>query len=51
MIPADHKWFARTAVAVIVEHHLSAIDPRFPEPSDSDRAEMRVAIDALRAAG
>ncbi len=51
VIPADHKWFARAAVASIVEHHLAAIDPRVPQVSARQRAEMLAAIAALRAAG
>jgi PPK2 family polyphosphate:nucleotide phosphotransferase len=47
VIPADHKWFLRTAVAAIVVHHLSAIDPQFPPPSDRQRAEMMAAVAEL----
>jgi PPK2 family polyphosphate:nucleotide phosphotransferase len=49
VIPADHKWFMRTAVAAILVHHLEAMDPRFPKLSSADRAEMRRAVDALEA--
>jgi PPK2 family polyphosphate:nucleotide phosphotransferase len=48
VIPADHKWFLRTAVAAIVVHHLGAIDPQFPQPSDRQRAEMIAAVAELR---
>ena len=49
MIPADHKWFMRTAVAAILVHHLEAMDPRFPALSSDDRAAMREAVAALEA--
>ncbi len=49
VVPADRKWFARTAIAAIVEHHLGAMDPRFPEPSDEERAAMLAALAELRA--
>ena len=49
VIPADHKWFMRTAVAAILVHHLGAMDPRFPTLSGADRAAMREAVAALEA--
>ena len=49
VIPADHKWFMRTAVAAILVHHLEAMDPRFPTLSSADRAAMREAVAALEA--
>jgi PPK2 family polyphosphate:nucleotide phosphotransferase len=48
VIPADHKWFLRTAVASIVVHHLEAMDPRFPQPSGQELAEMEAAVAELR---
>ena len=51
VIPADHKWFLRTAVASIVADHIAAMDPRFPLPSDDDLAELREVVEALRAEG
>jgi PPK2 family polyphosphate:nucleotide phosphotransferase len=51
VIPADHKWFLRTAVAAIVVHHLAAIDPHLPEPSQQKRAELLAAVAELRAEG
>ena len=47
VIPADHKWFMRTAVAAILVHHLETMDPQFPE-LESD-AEMRDAVALLEA--
>jgi PPK2 family polyphosphate:nucleotide phosphotransferase len=49
VIPGDHKWFSRTAVAAIVVHHLSAIDPQYPQPSEAELAEMVAAVAELRA--
>jgi PPK2 family polyphosphate:nucleotide phosphotransferase len=51
VIPADHKWFLRTAVAAIVVHHLGALDPHLPEPSEEMRAELLEAVAELRAEG
>ena len=31
VVPADHKWARNLAVAQILLHHLSEIDPEFPE--------------------
>ena len=49
VIPADHKWLMRTAVASILVHHLEAMDPKFPEPSDEERAAIAEAVAKLRA--
>ena len=51
VIPADHKWFMRAAVAEIVVHHLEEMDPRYPKPSESERAEMAEAVKRLREEG
>jgi PPK2 family polyphosphate:nucleotide phosphotransferase len=51
VIPADHKWLIRTAVAAIVAHHLEAMDPQYPRPSEEDLAEMAEAVAELRAEG
>jgi PPK2 family polyphosphate:nucleotide phosphotransferase len=51
VIPADHKWVARTAAAAIMTEHLEAMDPRYPAPSDEQRAEMEAAIAELRVEG
>ena len=48
VIPADHKWLMRTAVASILVHHLEAMDPRLPEPSDEERAAIAEAVARLR---
>jgi PPK2 family polyphosphate:nucleotide phosphotransferase len=51
VIPADHKWFMRTAVAAILVDHLAAMDPQYPELREEDRAAMDAAVAALRAEG
>jgi PPK2 family polyphosphate:nucleotide phosphotransferase len=51
VIPADHKWFLRTAVAAIIADHLTAMDPRYPQPSAAELAAMEAAIASLRAEG
>jgi PPK2 family polyphosphate:nucleotide phosphotransferase len=51
VIPADHKWFMRTAVAAILVHHLDAMDPRFPEISADEQDAVKEAVRALREEG
>jgi PPK2 family polyphosphate:nucleotide phosphotransferase len=45
MVPADHKWVARTAVVAIAAHAIRSLDLRFPEPTP----EQIGAIAAARA--
>jgi PPK2 family polyphosphate:nucleotide phosphotransferase len=40
VIPADHKWFTRLAVADVIVEALEEIDPRFPAVSDTQRKEL-----------
>ena len=49
VIPADHKWFLRTAVAAILVHHLEQMDPRYPELSPEELAAMEKEVQELRA--
>jgi hypothetical protein len=49
VIPADHKWFMRTAVSGIVVEHLIAMDPKYPVPSEQERREMLEAAAKLGA--
>jgi polyphosphate kinase 2 (PPK2 family) len=51
VVPADHKWFLRTAVAAIIATHLRAMDPRYPQPSAAELAAMEAAVATLRAEG
>ena len=50
VIPADHKWFLRTAVAAIVVQHLADLDPSYPMPSRAQLEEMQTAVKQLLAA-
>ena len=40
VIPADHKWFTRMAVADVVVEALEGLDLRFPEVSDEQEREL-----------
>lgn len=50
VVPADHKWFLRTAVATIIAEHLAEMDPRYPTPSEAQLAETRSAVAQLASA-
>ena len=43
VIPADHKWFTRAAVADIVVKKLRSLDLRYPEVSEAHLTELRAA--------
>ncbi len=47
VIPADRKWFTRLAVAQIIRETLEEIDPRFPELSPKQRADLQKAKQML----
>lgn len=47
-IPADHKWYARTAVASIIAETLLHMDPRYPVVSSGTRAELQKAKKRLQ---
>jgi PPK2 family polyphosphate:nucleotide phosphotransferase len=47
VVPADHKWFARVAVAAIVVDALATIDPKFPKLDDAARAVLARAREQL----
>jgi PPK2 family polyphosphate:nucleotide phosphotransferase len=40
VVPADHKWFMRVAVAAVLLNALVEIDPQFPTVSDEARDEL-----------
>jgi PPK2 family polyphosphate:nucleotide phosphotransferase len=40
VIPADHKWVMRVAVAAVLVNTLFEIDPRFPTVGDEDRRAL-----------
>jgi PPK2 family polyphosphate:nucleotide phosphotransferase len=54
VIPADHKWFARIAVGIVIVQALLELDPQYPSLSDEDRravGEARAALVAQAPSG
>ena len=49
VVPADHKWFTRAAVADIIVKKLRSLDLRHPEIDDVQREELRKAKAMLEA--
>lgn len=49
VVPADHKWFTRLAVAGIIVQKLIEMDPQFPVVTDEDREAMQMARTRLLA--
>ena len=49
VIPADHKWFTRVAVAAAIVSALAAIDPRYPVVDAQTRRELEAARAQLEA--
>ncbi|HEX3816569.1 MAG TPA: polyphosphate kinase 2 family protein [Mycobacteriales bacterium] len=47
VIPADHKWFTRLAVASTIVAKLAEIDPHFPTVSDEQKAALGQAREQL----
>jgi PPK2 family polyphosphate:nucleotide phosphotransferase len=47
IIPADNKWFIRTAVADIIVKKLKELDLRYPEITDEHKAELIKAKEML----
>jgi PPK2 family polyphosphate:nucleotide phosphotransferase len=47
VIPADHKWFTRAAVAGIVVDRLKSLGLRYPVLSDNRRQELKKAKEEL----
>ena len=47
VVPADHKWFARVAVAAILVHTLIQIDPQFPTLEQDERDALLVSKEQL----
>ena len=43
VIPADHKWFARLAVAGVIIHELMTMNPEYPQLGALQRAELEEA--------
>jgi PPK2 family polyphosphate:nucleotide phosphotransferase len=49
VIPADHKWFARLAVAAVIVDALATINPQFPKVGAASRRELATARAQLEA--
>jgi PPK2 family polyphosphate:nucleotide phosphotransferase len=49
VIPADRKWFARIAAALVIANALIEIDPHFPTVSKAARQELLEVKDELEA--
>jgi PPK2 family polyphosphate:nucleotide phosphotransferase len=49
VIPADHKWYARTCVSAILAHTLVSINPQYPTPSKQAKRELAEARAQLAA--
>lgn len=47
VVPADHKWFSRLAVASILVAKLEEMAPQFPTPSDAEREAMAACRELL----
>ena len=47
IIPADHKWFARVAVADLVVRTLKSLKPGYPELDEEQRKGLRIAREQL----
>ena len=48
VVPADHKWFARCAVAEIITERLGALKLEYPKLTGTRRAEWEKAREELR---
>jgi PPK2 family polyphosphate:nucleotide phosphotransferase len=48
VIPADHKWFTRLAVAEVIVHALDSLDLSFPKVSAGREKELKKARRALQ---
>jgi PPK2 family polyphosphate:nucleotide phosphotransferase len=51
VVPADHKWFARLAVAALLVDTLIDIDPQYPQPGEEQRRALVEARAELEAEG
>ena len=47
VIPADHKWFMRMAVADVIVEGLEGLKLRYPEVDDEKKKELQAARDLL----
>ncbi len=51
VIPADHKWMARSLVAGILTSTINGLGLHFPEPSPEEKAALEEARRQLEAEG
>jgi PPK2 family polyphosphate:nucleotide phosphotransferase len=49
VVPADHKWFMRVAVAAVLVNTLAEIDPQYPTVSEQARRELQASKAELEA--
>ena len=49
VVPADHKWFLRVAVAAVLLNTLIEIDPQYPTISDEARNALLASKKELEA--
>jgi PPK2 family polyphosphate:nucleotide phosphotransferase len=49
VIPSDHKWFARVAIADIVVSTMKSLKLRYPEVSEAQRQQLQEAKESLLA--
>jgi PPK2 family polyphosphate:nucleotide phosphotransferase len=49
VVPADHKWFLRVAVAAVIVNALADIDPQFPVVDDTARQALLASREKLEA--
>lgn len=49
VIPADHKWFTRLAVASVINAKFEELDPQYPTVTDEHKQELLKAREMLEA--
>ena len=47
VVPADHKWFTRLAVAAVIVTKMRGINPQYPTMSQEQKQELRKAKEML----
>ena len=43
IIPADDKWYARLAIASVIDHHFDRLDLSYPTVNEAQKAELQKA--------
>jgi PPK2 family polyphosphate:nucleotide phosphotransferase len=51
IVPADHKWFTRLAVAGVIHHTLEKLDLAYPTVSEAQKQALAAAVAELKAEG